>query len=131
VRRPDFGSMVAREELVGIVGQCLCPSRKTSNCNERRRRRAENGTTGSAPLRGGRYLLLGFRPSLSDVDGRLGEAELCKITLRFRRGPFAFNHQPKDRKCAGLTSSEKLLLLTYEIGSAISLFGTERTCRPY
>lgn len=111
MRRPDFGSMVEREEPVGIVGQCLCQSGKTGNGNERRWRRAENGTTGSAPLRGGCYLLLGFRPSLSDVNGRLGAADLCKITLRFRPVPFAYNRQPKDRKCAGLTSSEKLLLL--------------------
>ena len=60
VRRSDFGSVVAREGHVGIVGHCLCPSRTTANCNERRWRRKENGTTGSAPLRGGRYLLLGF-----------------------------------------------------------------------
>lgn len=60
VRRPDFGSVVAREELVGIVRQCLCPSRKTGNCNERRGRRAATDTTGSAPLRSGRYLLVGF-----------------------------------------------------------------------
>jgi hypothetical protein len=60
LRRPDFGSAVAREGLVGIVRQCLCASRKTGNCNERRRRRTEDGTTGSAPLRGGRYLLLEF-----------------------------------------------------------------------
>jgi len=58
-RRPDFGSVVAREGLVGIIGQCLCPSGKTVNCNERRWRRAENGTAGSAPLRSRRYLPLG------------------------------------------------------------------------
>jgi hypothetical protein len=68
VRRPDFGSVVAREGLVGIVGQCLRPSRKTVNCNERRWRCAENGTSGSAPLRSRRYVLLGFRPSLSGID---------------------------------------------------------------
>jgi hypothetical protein len=68
VRRPHFSSVVAREKLVGIVGQCLCPSRKTANCNKRRRRRAENGTTGGSPLRSWRYLLLGFGPS--DVEKR-------------------------------------------------------------
>ena len=54
VRRPDFGSVVAREELVGIVGQCLCPSRKTVNCNERRRRRAESSAEDIPALCGGR-----------------------------------------------------------------------------
>jgi hypothetical protein len=67
VRRADFGSVVAREGLVRIVEQCLRPSRKTGNCNERRWRCAESGSTGGTPLRNGSYLL-GFRPSLLDVE---------------------------------------------------------------
>jgi hypothetical protein len=59
VCHPDFGSVVAREGLVGIVRQCLRPGRTTVDCNERRRRCAEDGTTGSAPLRSRRNLLLG------------------------------------------------------------------------
>jgi hypothetical protein len=76
VRRPDFGSVVAREELVGIVGQRLCPRRKTVNRNERRRRRAQNDTTSSAPLRRGRHLLVGFRPRYRLSWKRLDEAGL-------------------------------------------------------
>ena len=68
MRRPHFGSVVAREELVGIVGQCVCPRRKTANCNKRRRRRAENGTTGGSPLRSWRYLLLRLRVELLAED---------------------------------------------------------------
>ena len=59
VRCPHFGSVVATEGFVGICRQRLCASRETSNCNERRRRCAENDTASSAALRSGRYLLLG------------------------------------------------------------------------
>src|SRR5947209_18597498 len=65
VRHSNFGSVVATERLVGVDGPGLCQSGKAADRNERCRRCAENGTTGSAPVRGRSHLLLGSDPRVS------------------------------------------------------------------